>query len=306
MELFFSAWQWIKNAIVPFSPKDSETWGQLGDWIGGTVGTVITFASLIALYLTLQLSRAAMARQSVYALFATMSKTHDDLTASFQMDDSKGADVFKVLLRDFNVCLRATAKNYPTLDIRQTVDVAYSLFFYGSTISGREYLNGVYDPAKIKVALDEVSTKRNRLTQRYPGTKGFRLSGNQARLSNYYRNLYGIYAFIDESRLPKREKRSILKTIRTKMSNHEQALLALNICSHLGAKWEHEKLVIRYEPIKNIPKNFLSLPDQSAIEDLFPEVNFEFEQRQSQRPKLLSYEFFGMLTSIKFTRVSRG
>ncbi|VXC89426.1 conserved hypothetical protein [Pseudomonas sp. 8Z] len=299
MELIFDVWQWVENAAVPFSPVDPASWGQLGDWVGGVGGTFITFASLVALVFTLRLNRAAMTRQSVYALFATMSKTHDDLTASFQIYNSNGADVFRVLLSDFNVCLNATVKNYPELNVRQTIDVAYSLFFYGATISGRDYLKETYDSSKVKAILDDISLRRNRLTSLYPKAKGHRLSGNQARLSNYYRNLYGIYSFIDESKLPAREKRSILKTVRTRMSNHEQALLALNICSHLGAKWEHEKLLARYEPIKNIPKAFLSLPGGSSIEDFFPEVNFEFEQRRKSRVILLGFDLYGVFFSIK-------
>lgn len=304
VELITSVWQWIVNAVVPFTPDNASGWGQLGDWIGGIGGTLITFASLIALVRTLRISRAAMTRQGIYAVFATMSKTHDDLTRSFQINNSNGTDVFRILLSDFNVCLKATTKHYPELNTRKTVDVAYSLFFYGSTITGRESLKDDYDSAKIDSILDDISVTRNRLSRRYPGAKGHRLSGNQSRLSSYYRNLYGTYTFIDESDLPAQEKRSILKTMRTKMNNHEQVLLALNICSHLGTKWEREKLLSKYEPIKNIPKAFLTLPKGVTIEELFPEINFEFEQRQKQTITLINFELRGIAAYIKLKRAN--
>lgn len=304
MDYIKAAWAWVVNAVVPFTPKDEATWGQLGDWIGGVGGTIITFASLIALIFTLKVSRAAMTRQSVYALFAAMSKTHDDLITSFQLNNSKGSDVFRILLSDFIVCLKFTSKHYPELTTRQTIDVAYTIFFFGSTITGRELLKENYDNDKIDAILDDISNIRNRLTQRYPEAKGRRLSGNQSRLSNYYRNLYAIYTFIDESNLPTGEKRSILKTIRTKMNNHEQTLLALNICSRLGSKWEDEKLLTRYEPIRNIPKGFLSLPNGEAIEDLFPEVKFEFEERQKKRTVLINFEYHGFSASVKIKRTN--
>jgi hypothetical protein len=161
VELITSVWQWIVNAVVPFTPDNASTWGQLGDWIGGIGGTLITFASLIALVRTLRISRAAMNRQGIYAVFATMSKTHDDLTRSFQINNSNGTDVFRILLSDFNVCLKATAKHCPDLNTRETVDVAYSLFFYGSTITGRESLKDDYDSAKIDSILDDISITRN-------------------------------------------------------------------------------------------------------------------------------------------------
>ena len=297
-----NAWEWVANSVVPFTPNNGATWGQLGDWIGGTGGTIATFASFIALLFTLKLSRAATIQQGTYAIFASMSKTHDDLTAAFQMYDSQGKDVFRLLLSDFSVCLKATIKHYPELDTRDTIDVAYSLFFYGSTVAGRESLRNVYDPDKVSLILNDISTIRNRLSAMYPDAKGHRLSGNQARLSNYYRNLYAIYTFIDESRLPRDDKRRLLKTIRTKMNNHEQALLALNICSHLGAKWEHDGLLPKYEPIKNIPKGFLSLPNDAAIEDLFPEVQFEFKHHQRFRPRILNLKLLGLTATIKLNR----
>ncbi|MNE56177.1 hypothetical protein D3C80_1510680 [compost metagenome] len=197
------------------------------------------------------------------------------------MYDSSGRDVFKILLKDFSVYLRATVKNYTGLDTRNTINVAYSLLFYGSTVTGRNFLKGKYDLDKINLILNDVSATRNRLIALYPNAKDHRLSGNQGRLSNYYRNLYATYTFIDESQLPKNDKRRLLKTIRTKMNNHEQALLALNICSDLGSKWVNDNLLAKYHPIKNIPEAFSNLPNNNKIHDLLPEVSYEFLERKN-------------------------
>lgn len=279
MEPTNSWWQTLKIIFSPYDPQNASTLGQLGDWVGGILGTLITFASLLALLATFWLSRTAMNRQGVYTIFSAMSKTHDDLVASFQMSSAQGADVFRLLLSDYAEYLSKTIEHCPDLDTKQTIDLSYTLFFYGSTITGRETAAMRYDPEKVKIILDSVSTTRNSLASSNPGAVAHRLSGNQARLSNYYRNLYGIYSFIDESSLSKREKKSILKTIRTKMSNHEQALLSLNIYSHLGGKWRKEGLLEKYEPIKNIPRSFMLLPGNAKIEQLFPKVRFEFEDQ---------------------------
>lgn len=279
MDLLENWWQTLKTIFSPYDQTKASDLGLLGDWVGGIFGTIITFASLLALLATFWLSRAAMNRQGIYTIFSAMSKTHDDLVSSFQLSSSHGADVFRRLLSDYAEYQDKTIQHYPDLDAKQIVDLSYTLFFYGSTITGRETAERRYDPIKVKLILDDVSTIRNTHASINPGAPAPRLSGNQARLSNYYRNLYGIYSFIDESSLPKREKKSILKTIRTKMSNHEQALLSLNICSHLGAKWRNEGLLKRYEPIKNIPRSFMILPGNIKIEELFPEVRFEFENQ---------------------------
>lgn len=277
MEIIKSWWNSFKIIFSPYDTQNATALGQLGDWFGGIFGTLITFASLLALLATFWLSRAAMNRQGIYAIFSAMSKTHDDLVASFQLSSAQGADVFRLLLSDYAEYLDKSIEHCPDLDSKQIIDLSYTLFFYGSTITGRETAEMRYDPIKVKAILDAVSAIRNTHASSNPGVPAHRLSGNQARLSNYYRNLYGIYSFIDESSLSKKEKKSILKTIRTKMSNHEQALLSLNICSHLGTKWKKDGLLKRYEPIKNIPRSFMLLPGNTKIEQLFPEVRFEFE-----------------------------
>lgn len=288
------------SAVFPADPSQSwANYGVVGDWVGGVLGTLLTGLSLIALFYTLKINRAAMTRQGIHSIFAVMSKTHDDLTSAFRIAELEGAESFRIMLSDFNRCMRATVKHYPDLKVRECIDVAYTAFFYGPTITGRQSVSSTYDTVKIAEIFDEISKLRDKLIKRYPDRKNHRFSGNQARLSNYYRNLYAIYTFIDDSALPLKEKKSILKTIRTKMNNHEQALLSLNICSHLGSSWEKHELIERYEPIKNIPQAFLSLPQDLTIDALYPEVRFEFEDRQQNRSHIYHLELYSFSIAIK-------
>lgn len=80
--------------------------------------------------------------------------------------------------------------------------------------------------------------------------------GHQNRLSHYFRNLHSAFMFIDEQKLSKREKHSLSKVIRSKLSNYEQALLAINSISAQGSSWISSGLINKYMPIKNIPEHF--------------------------------------------------
>ncbi|MNR14585.1 hypothetical protein D3C85_1310690 [compost metagenome] len=73
------------------------------------------------------------------------------------------------------------------------------------------------------------------------------------------------------------------------MNNHEQALLALNICSHLGSAWEKSNLLQSYEPFKNIPEGFMPFPRGKNINDLFPEMRYEWEDRYSHLVKVFNF-----------------
>jgi len=102
-------------------------------------------------------------------------------------------------------------------------------------------------------------------------------SGHQKSLSNYFRNLYGAFTFIEEAKLSRREKTSMAKLLRSKLSNYEQALLALNSLTDQGRSWINDRLMEKYMPIKNIPEHFFSFDEQFDLKAEFPMVSFEWE-----------------------------
>lgn len=105
-----------------------------------------------------------------------------------------------------------------------------------------------------------------------------RFPGHQNRLGHYFRNLFAAFEFIEDSNLTKRERLYLGKVLRSKLSNYEQALLALNIISKFGVDWQL-RLVNKYMPIKNIPKHFFSFDPDFNLKAFFPAVKFEFEGR---------------------------
>lgn len=105
--------------------------------------------------------------------------------------------------------------------------------------------------------------------------------GHKNRLSHYFRNLYSAFSFIDDQRLSKREKYSLSKVLRSKLSNYEQALLALNALSEQGASWIESGLISKYMPIKNIPKHFFTFDSEFNLKTYFPTVTFEWENTSS-------------------------
>jgi hypothetical protein len=107
-------------------------------------------------------------------------------------------------------------------------------------------------------------------------SQGRRLTGHQNRLAHYFRNLYAAYSFIESSKLTRKEKLDLGKILRSKLSNYEQALLVLNIRSHLGNAWEEDgKLVNVYMPIKNIPEHFFEFDKEFEMKKQFSGVTLE-------------------------------
>lgn len=105
--------------------------------------------------------------------------------------------------------------------------------------------------------------------------------GHQNRLSHYFRNLYGAFAYLDDQPFTKREKQAMGKVLRTKLSNYEQALLALNALSSQGSAWIRAGLINRYMPIRNIPEHFFTFDNEFRLDKVFPDVNFEWKPKTS-------------------------
>lgn len=116
--------------------------------------------------------------------------------------------------------------------------------------------------------------------------------GHQLRLSHYFRNLFSAYTFVDGTRLSmEREAGSGKGFALETLQNHEQAVLTLNIMSHLGAEWERTGLVEKYKPIKNLPSFFLTFDRSFKIKDRFPYVNFEWETTARDTVKVHRFAF---------------
>ncbi len=102
--------------------------------------------------------------------------------------------------------------------------------------------------------------------------------GHQSRLGHYFRNLYQIVKFVHFQKiLSDSEKYDYVRSIRTQLSNHEQAFLLLNIISDLGHSWrESDKdFLKKYKLIRNIPNGFFST-DELKLSDYFPLENMEY------------------------------
>lgn len=265
-----------------FIPPDLESqnatsmqyYGLLGDYIGGAWGTVIATLTLAAVLATWWMSRRVDYRAKTFQIFTEMMRTHEEIVASMQVNGRKGRETFASILSEFYVIYKLTRQVSPddaTWSVSDRIDIAYTCTFFGPHISTEELLRQ-YGGENITKLFGAIHSERQ-------GNENSRraFGGHQLRLSHYFRNLYSAYSFVDGTKLSTGEKRALAKVLRSKLSNHEQAVLALNIMSHLGQEWERTGLVEKYQPIKNVPKLFLTFDRTFLLKDRFPYINFEWE-----------------------------
>lgn len=100
----------------------------------------------------------------------------------------------------------------------------------------------------------------------------------QVYFGHYFRNLYGLYRFIDKIENIHLRKDSA-RLVKTQLSTYEQALIFLNSLTPVGEVWElmgENKFFTKYKVIENIPEGMLEIIKPK--EDVYPHLEFEYEE----------------------------
>jgi len=260
----------------------SET-GNIGDFVGGVVGTVLSFASVILLILTLTVQRDQNKLDRFGQTFYEMLHIHNDNVTSMKLkdvDNTTGRDVFSKLVTDYehiydivHGCFENIRSLVPLSGkdreekkavlesmqeylkdrqktIRLNMRIAYGFFFYGS----EKFLLKSEMPAE-KEILEHV--------------KHLLVLGNNmvcshnVLLGHYYRHMFQMLKLVENtSFLDEKEKYGYAKQLRAQLNDDEQVLLYYNSLSDIGKDWivelgqkDRKKmcLIARFRMIKNIP-----------------------------------------------------
>lgn len=285
----------VPKVLDPSNCKDLQFYGLLGDYVGGFWGTIVGVLTLLIVLFTWRQTRNSDYRAKIYQIFSEMLRTHEEIVSSMQLNDFDGRDVVSVFLSEFYAIYKVVKKlsdenKVWTLD--EQIDISYSYTIFGPHIVTENVLKG-YNQEKIKFLSGLILKMRQ---DNEDPKKSY--SGHQNRFSHYFRNLYAAYEFIESSSLTKKEKLSLAKVLRSKLSNYEQALLALNVISHFGQEWERTGLFHRYKPIKNIPELFFTFDSNFKLSQRFPYIDFEYEGSQKVSTKVWSFSLYGNRLSL--------
>lgn len=218
---------------------EQANWGAFGDYIGGALNPIFSFFALIAILLTIvvqsrelnlstiELTKSAEAlkeqsktltTQNFENTFFQMIRLHNDIVNGIDLRDNKG-----------NV----------TTQGRDCFKVFYERRF------SRKY-NIKYNEQLGASILDIVQTSY----------QGF-FNENQGEIGHYFRNLYTIIRYIDDSTVS--DKKKYIRIIRAQLSSYEIALLFYNSLHSVGNK-RFKPLIEKYELLENMDLGMLKNP----------------------------------------------
>lgn len=166
------------------SDIDFDVTGQVGDFIGGVIGTIISAAGFYFLYLTFNEQRTSFERERLESKFFDLIKLHRENVAELKFDGTKlkededslfientiyeGKSVFKVIFNQFIICKNELnpffkkekmfrpeyeeelmknpyiIQNKINITVLAKVDICYCIVFYGLSSEGLLILEEIF------------------------------------------------------------------------------------------------------------------------------------------------------------------
>jgi Putative phage abortive infection protein len=270
------------RAVSTISPAGA---GQLGDFVGGYVGTFFALVSVVLLVVTLRNQRRSTEVLSFETKYFELLKLHRENVAELDVQGIVGRRVFVVLLREFRQALeivkRIARKHQQRLTQRQLIHIAYYCLFFGTGRDSSRMLKRFLSEFEnlfiddLESELDKAEIKGD--SQRAANLTYVPFEGHQSRLGHYYRHLYQAVRYVDQQTV-EIDKYEYAKTIRAQLSTHEQALLLLNSLSPIGRNWWRNGFILDYRMVQNIPRGFFDPAEELDTSSFFPGGYFEWEE----------------------------
>lgn len=218
----------------PLSDKQ-ETWGQFGDFIGGTLNPLIAIAALIALIQTIRLQATELNNSTIQlekSANALAAQNEATKKQSFESSFFNMTLIFNELVRDLShdgsngkECIRKIHQSLSGL-----------------------YLHNIKLGNNIEPTEKAINMHYKEFYEEYGHL-----------IEHYFRTLYNIIKFIDSSHLDWESKKFYAELIRAQLSRYEINLILYNCISSHGKKFL--PLVKKYNLLKHLEP--ASLPEEA-------------------------------------------
>lgn len=244
--------------MAHFGPSE---WGAFGDFVSGSAGVILTTLSFLALLYTIhiQSTELGLSRQELALTRAEMALNRGEVAKSAE---ALSEQVKAVGLQNFERTLfeslgflsglveqfefKSPVEDHP----RKGVQAFFSMYH----LLGHDTVN-----------LGGIASEDGNLVGAHPPLNQI-LDRLSLMLASYFRTLYNIYRFVDDS--PYSEIEYYNRIIRAQMPDHALVILFYNSLTDRGKNFQ--KYIVKYEILDNMPRGLLFHPFHGAILDNLP------------------------------------
>jgi hypothetical protein len=252
----FANWAWVFVwlgfgitifAIIYYIFKNTENGyglNLLGDFMAGTVSSIWSLAGLFFIYVAFLGQKQQLLNQQLEIMFSQLEVKYTRLELAGQKKEmaiqnktliqQKFENAFFQLLGLFN-------------NISDSIDITHN----DKTYTGRDCFKVLYDLLKSTCRKEKIESGTNgpiTFDELMNGYSSF-YKLNMSDLSHYFRTIYHIFKFIDNSEIDNKETYTSL--VRSQLSSYEQILIFYN-CLHINGVQKFKPLLEKYKVFKNI------------------------------------------------------
>lgn len=274
----------IAKAFRATNVVDTTTAGQLGDFVGGYVGSYFALVSVVLLFATLKSQRKAYELQSFETKYFELIRLHRENVAELEVQGTTGRKLFVVMIRELRAILEVVklvaAQSGQILTQQQRMHISYYCLFFGTGPNSSRMLRqslSNFEASFVNALESELNKPEiKKSVQEARKLSYVPFEGHQSRLGHYYRHLYQAVRYVDQKELDI-DKYEYVKTIRAQLTTHEQALLLLNSLTPIGQDWWGKKYIVTYRMVQNLPRHFFDPATEIDLATIFPSKYFEWE-----------------------------
>lgn len=274
----------FNDAFYSFDPNlkvNAELASQFGDFVGGFIGTLFAFLSVLIVAYSILKQTCENRKNSVKGMFFQMIDYHYRNLEQIEVPKperkevvergKRGFVVFKIQInRLLQALFEINEKNELQLTAHDIACIAYMVFYYGLSESWKSFLE---EKIQCYDCRDIIINTLLDLDKFNPELMLCR--ANHTVLSAYFRNMYNAIKLIDNEReFDENEKKELVKIYRAQLSNPELYILFFNVISPFGKKWRSMDYIKKYKLLKNIPKGYLDGYDPKK----YFNIKFEHEE----------------------------
>lgn len=262
----------ICTVLIFTSPFDLAALEKYGSFVGGFIGSLFSMAGFLLLFEAIVQQQRIFEKQQFESKFFDLLKIHRENMSEMRKripikgdKYEEGRRVFVLMRKEFGelieIVRNLNAQEPKPLPEKEVANLAYLVFYFGvsetlfnkgqnqTTILREKLLTANHNEAFVNKLIDTCSQYMDEENQY------IKFNGNQARLGHYFRHLFQVVKFVDQSKIVNEsEKYFYLKTLRAQLSSHEQLLLFYSVISEIGRSWlEPVNYISKYRLIKNLP-----------------------------------------------------
>ena len=260
---------------------DSKLASEFGDFVGGFIGTLFTFLSILMVSYSILQQTCENRKNNVKTTFFQMIDYHYKNLDQIEIPKPERKDKIEKGKRGFvsykiqiNRLLQAlyeiNRKNDLNLNAHDIACISYLVFYYGLSDSWSDFFEEkiqCYD-CRETIIKELLELSKNNPEKRL-------CQANHTILSAYFRNMYNAINLVDsENEFTDKEKEELIKTYRAQLSNPELYILFFNVISPFGKKWREKNFICKYKLLKNIPYNYLD----GYNPKLYFDMTYEFDE----------------------------